>query len=237
MKMLWKIVWRVLLGLLLTVYVAVALVNYSVVQSYLGAAASRYFSEQWGGEVHIGSLHAMPWDHLILRNVRLVPPDGDTILDVESLRVSFRKFPFHGDRLDVERVFMRNGYYYFRSDYDSARAMYVTNLQYIIDHYTEGQPPQPGEGVFTVDVKSLTLSHVHYKMDLPDVRPVVYDVGVEIPHMEFFNISGRVKNIHVVNDDVTCTYAFHIPSFSLAKVTIISAHFSYPKVVLLRQMS
>ena len=204
MKMLWKIVWRVLLWLLLTVYVAVALVNYSVVQSYLGAAASRYFSEQWGGEVHIGSLHAMPWDHLILRNVRLVPPDGDTILDVESLRVSFRKFPFHGDRLDVERVFMRNGYYYFRSDYDSARAMYVTNLQYIIDHYTEGQPPQPGEGVFTVDVKSLTLSHVHYKMDLPDVRPVVYDVGVEIPHMEFFNISGRVKNIHVVNDDVTC---------------------------------
>ena len=41
MKMLWKIVWRVMLGLLLTVYVAVALVNYSVVQSYLGAAASR----------------------------------------------------------------------------------------------------------------------------------------------------------------------------------------------------
>ncbi|MBO7100400.1 MAG: translocation/assembly module TamB domain-containing protein [Bacteroidales bacterium] len=202
--MLWKIVWRVLLGLLLTVYVAVALVNYSVVQSYLGAAASRHFSEQWGGEVHIGSLHAMPWDHLILRNVRLVPPDGDTILDVESLRVSFRKFPFQGDRLAVERVFLRNGYYYFRSDYDSVQEVYTTNLQYIIDHYTQGQPPKNPEGVFTVDVKSLTLSNVHYKMDLPDVRPVVYDVGVEIPHMEFYNISGRVKNIHVVNDDVTC---------------------------------
>ena len=205
MKMLWKIVWRVMLGLLLTVYVAVAVVNYSVVQSYLGAAASRYFSEQWGGEVHIGSLHAMPWDHLIMNNVRLVPPDGDTILDVESLRVSFRKFPLKGNTLEVERVFLRNGYYYFRSDYDSARAMYITNLQYIIDYYTHGQPPAAvPEGVFTVDVKSLTLSRVHYKMDLPDVRPVVYDVGVEIPHMEFYDISGRVKNIHVVNDDVSC---------------------------------
>ena len=204
MKMLWKIVWRVLLGLLLTVYIAVALVNYSVVQSYLGAAASRYFSEQWGGEVHIGSLHAMPWDHLILNNVRLIPPDGDTILNVESLRMSFRKFPLKGNTLEVERVFMRNGYYYFRSDYDSAQDLYTTNLQYIIDYYTHGQPPAPSEEVFTVNVKSLTMSRLHYKMDLPDVRPVVYDVGVEIPHMEFYNISGRAKNIHVVNDDVTC---------------------------------
>lgn len=204
MKMLWKIVWRVMLGLLLTVYVAVALVNYSVVQSYLGAAASRYFSKQWGGEVHIGSLHAMPWDHLILNNVRLVPPEGDTILDVASLRLSFRKFPLKDNRLDVERVYMRNGYYYFRSEYDSTRALYVTNLQYIIDYFTKGQPPKPVEGVFTVDVKSLTLNNVHYKMDLPDTRPVVYDVGVEIPYMEFYKISGRIRNIHVVNDDVTC---------------------------------
>ena len=204
MKVLCKIVGRVLLGLLLTVYVAVALLNYSLVQSYVGAAAGQYFSREWGGEVHIGAMHAMPWNHLILNNVRIVAPDGDTLLNVESLRVSFHRFPLKDGGLQVDRVSLRNGYYHFSSHIEEGHPLPVTNLQYIIDYYSHGEPPLPPEAAFPVDVGALNLRHVHYKMDLPDVREVVYDEGVEIPHMEFYDISGRIKDIHVVNDDVTC---------------------------------
>ena len=46
MKTVWNIIWRVLLAVVLLLYVAVALVNYSVVQSYLGTLAGHHFSNQ-----------------------------------------------------------------------------------------------------------------------------------------------------------------------------------------------
>ena len=92
MKKTLKVVSRILIAMLLMVYVSIAALNYSVVQSYLGTAAGHYFSKQWGGELRIGSLHAMPWDHLLLDNVLLVAPDNDTILDVKHLRIRFKSF-------------------------------------------------------------------------------------------------------------------------------------------------
>ena len=200
-----KITGRMLLGLGVTLYVIVALVNYSVVQSYLGTVAGQYFSREWGGELRIGALHAMPWDHLILDDVLMVAPDGDTVVDIESLRVSFRLFPFRNGGLELERVYLKNGYYHLVCNPPGENGRPTINLQYIIDYYTHGAPPPPPTGaVFPVRVGALTINGLHYKMDLPDLRKVVYDKGVEIPHMEFYDIHGRFKDITVLNDDVTC---------------------------------
>ena len=215
MKKVWKIASRVLAGLLLTVYVAVALLNYSIVQSYLGAAAGSHFSREWSCTLRIGSLHVMPWDHLTAHNLLLVAPDGDTILDAGSLRLRFHRFPFKtGDikegghnvgTLAFDRVYLGRAYYHFASHPATEEGGHAkTNLQFIIDYYNKGKEKSPGGNkTFTVDVGTLVLNHVHYKMDLPDHRSVVPDHGVEIPHMEFYDIRGRFRNIHVVNDDVT----------------------------------
>ena len=205
MKKFWKITGRIALGLLLTVYVAVAMMNYSVVQSFAGRMAGNYFSKEWGGTVRIGSLHAMPWDHLLLDEVLLVAPDGDTIFDGESLHVTFRRFPFHDNGLDLRRVSLRNAYYHFESRHIDELDKNETNLQFIIDHYkpkhkkTKKKHHEP----FTVQVETLVLNGVHYKMDLPDHRKDVPEHGVQIPHMEFYDIRGRFKGVRVVNDDVT----------------------------------
>ncbi len=199
-----KIVGRSLLVLLLIVYIVVALASYSIVQSYLGSAVGSYFSKEWGGKVSIGSLSASPWHHLVLHNVKLEAPDGDKILDVETLRVTFKKFPYSDMRLAVDRVYLARGYYHLAITQNEDRDRPQTNLQYIIDHYSHGERHKASGAVFTVDVNMLTLNHVHYKMDLIDHRKVFYDQGVEIPHMEFYDICGKIKDIHVVNDDVTC---------------------------------
>ena len=204
MKKAWKIARGVVIGLLLTVYVAVALINYSVVQSYLGTAAGHYLSKEWGGTVKIGALHAMPWNHLIINNLLLVSPDNDTIFDVKRLSVRFKGFPYSDMHLTLDRVMMRNGYYHLAVSEVNDSGMSVTNLQYIIDYYSK-EPPTPLKDVkFTVDVKTLILDHVHYKMDLPEIPEMTFDEGVSIAHMEFFDIVTRIKDIHVVNDDVTC---------------------------------
>ncbi len=203
MKKGWKIAGRVVAGVLLTVYVAVAALNYSVVQSYLGTAAGRYLSREWGGEVKIGALHAMPWDHLILNHVLLVAPDGDTILNVERLSTSFKRFPLKGSTLSIDRVYLRDGYYHLAIREEEGRDLPVTNLQYIIDYYTDRKPLKWGDGTLTVDVKAVTLNRVRYRMDLPEIPGMDYDRGVRIAHMEFNDIRARAKNVHVVNDDVT----------------------------------
>lgn len=207
---------RVLNGVLLTIYVLVAVLNYSLVQSYVGTAAGDYFSKEWGGKVRIGSMGVMPLSHVVLHNVLLVAPDNDTILDCGTLRLGFTRFPFiKGDlaeggkdagTLRFDRVYLGNAYYHLAcheiDNPSNPKIHSATNLQYIIDYYKKSDTIRPPEGFFTVDVGMLTLNHVHYRMDLPDKRKVIFEHGVEIPHMEFYDICAKFKNVHVVNDEV-----------------------------------
>ena len=216
LKTVWKIIWRTFVGLFLAVYCLVALANFSLVQSYAATEVGRRLSEAWGGKVKIGSLHANPIDHLIANNLLMVAPDGDTILDAKVLRVRFHRFPYRGDRLELQSVYLRDAYYRLITwepgdttapDYVRNSPLFATrpgiNMQHIIDYYYRGpltELPPP----FTVDVKNVILRNVHYKMDLPEHNMVAYDNGVVIPHMEFYDIHGKITNVHVVNDDVTC---------------------------------
>lgn len=200
MKIFGKIVSRTLISVVLIAYIVVALLNYSIVQSTLGALAGDYFSKEWGGTVRIGSIHAMPFDHVILDEVLLVSPDNDTIFDAETLRVGFRRFPFRGHGLELDHVYLRNAYYHLNIDEVGINLLYIIN-------YFKPQHPSPSKGPskpFTITAKSLELDHVHYKMDLEDNRETIYPYGVQIPHMEYYDICAKFKNIKVVNDDVTC---------------------------------
>lgn len=198
MKKVWKVISRVLTTLGLTVYIIVALLNYSVIQSYLGALAGDYFSKEWGGKVYIGSLHAMPFDHLIADNILWISPTNDTLLVADQLKVSFDRFPYSDRTLEFNRVYLKNAYYHF------AIENHKTNLQFVIDYFKSEKKTEKKHGPFTVKVKTLELDNVHYRMDLPDNRKTVYAHGVQIPHMEFLNIHAKIKDIKVVNDDVTC---------------------------------
>lgn len=191
---------RVLLTLVLVLYILVALVNYSLVQSLAGSVAGAYFSKEWGGTVRIGSLHATPLDHVILDNVLWVSPTDDTLFVAENLSVSFRRFPFHDNGLDLEHVYLKNVYYHFSSE------NHEPNFKFVIDYFKRGRKERPktSHAPFTVKAKTLVLDNVHYKMDLPDYRETVYPYGVQIPHMEFLNINAKMKDVLVVNDDVTC---------------------------------
>ena len=217
MKKILKIIGTVLLATLLAVYVCVALLNYSVVQSVICSVVGQRLSAQWGGKVKIGSLHADPFNHLIANNLLIVAPDGDTVLDAGRLRVQFDGFPMEKRHLKLRTVVLRDAYYHLASweAADSTAPDYVrrspafaekggTNLQHILDRIG---PMKGGGGDFTIDLKTAILWKVHYRMDIPDQRPVVYDHGVQIPHMELCDISAKVTNLHVVNDDVTCRLA------------------------------
>lgn len=200
------IIGRALIALGVAIYVVVALLNYSVVQSYLGTAAGRYFSKEWGGEVKVSSLHANPLGHVILKNVLLVSPDNDTIIEAGRIGINFDRFPFRDNTLKARYVSLRNTSYHLETVQGSDSSKHI-NLQYIIDYFAAPEkeeyttPSKP----FTIDVKQLQLYNVRYRMDLAQShnRPAPPH-GVEIPHMDYRSIHAKIKNVKVTGSNVDC---------------------------------
>lgn len=195
---------RILGTLLLGVYLLVALVNTSLVQSYLGAAAGIYFSKEWGGKVRIGAIGISPFSHVILNDIELISPTQDTLFDGERITCRFDHFPFHKAGLNFDRVLVRNARYHFESiKYPSGKI--GTNLDYIIKYFAPEVPP-PHDSVvhFVVKVGEVRIRNVDYIMDLPEVPDLpVYEHGVVIPHMRFYGTTGCIRKVRVDNDSIT----------------------------------
>lgn len=189
-------------GLLLTVYVVVALFNYSMVQSYLGAVVGGHLSKESGGVVKIGSMYLNPFSRMVLYDVLLITPTNDTVADAEKISCTFRGFPFGDHSLNLDRVLVKNTYYHLHVQEEGI------NLDYMIDAIARMFPAKektPHPDPFVVKVNHLHLSNVHYKQDLDrSGRQVVYEHGVQIPHMEYTGIKARFKDIEVVGGDVWC---------------------------------
>ena len=187
----------------LTVYLLIAAINSTVVQSYIGAAVGDYFSKEWGGKVRIGALHASPISHVILDDIELISPTNDTIYYGERITCRFKRFPFHGDGLSFDRVSLRNGRYHLHTfRYPSGKS--GINLDFIIHYFAErATPSESTGGVFTVEVGELRLHNIDYIQDLPEpANRRTYAHGVDIPHMRFYDISGYFRNVRVENDHV-----------------------------------
>lgn len=200
-------------GVLLVLYVAVAAMNYSLVQTYVGHLSGSYFSRQWGGEVSVGSLGLRPLSGFVAHDLLLVSPEGDTILRAEALRLHFKQFPFKkggaegeyviGTQLRFGRVALENVYFHLEkySKEDSLGRSGI-NLQYIIDYFNRDRERKSSGKKFVLEMGTLTLKHMHFRLDLPSKRAEMAG-RVNTAHMEFADISGKFKDFKLVNDDVS----------------------------------
>lgn len=189
---------RCLLGLLVLLYVAVAAMNYSLVQSIVGSKVAQHFENQWGGEVKIGSMSLNVLNHVRLRDVLLVDPQGDTILKANRLTCRFNEFPYSSAGLNVDRVMLRDAQFHLVSDSTGK-----TNLQYIIDHF----PPSEKETTkpFTIRVGRVSLRNVRYYHHLyTKYDPYRFPTGVVYSQMDYSHLNGVIKNVRVRNGHITC---------------------------------
>ena len=198
------VVRRILLGLALGLYILVAILNSTVVQSYLGAAVGSYFSKEWGGKVRIGALHASPFSHVILDKIELISPTNDTIYYGDRITCRFKRFPYRGSGLEFRSVELWNGRYHLHT-FRTPEGKSSINLDFIIKYFAEraSHEPKPPAGPFTVEVGELRLHNIDYIQDLPEPKHYVSrEHGVDIPHMRYWDISGVMRNVKVVNDHV-----------------------------------
>lgn len=196
-----------LLGCFLIVYLFVALLTYSPVQSFFGAMASSYFSKEWNATVRLGALHVDPFNRVILHNLLLVDPEGDTVTQMEVLNCKFRHFPFRDGVVELDQVRLKNVYYYLRTDERGLNLDFIINYFASSDTVDDGLPAPP----FMLKVKQVDLHNVHYKMKLKQSASYAnLSHGVNISQMDFLDVDGRLKNVQVGIDaghvDVLCRF-------------------------------
>lgn len=194
-----------MLTVFIAVYVVVALLNYSVVQSLAGSAVSDKFSSEWGGKVRIGSIGCNPFNHLVLRNVELINPQNDTICIAHTMAFRFKRFPYDEHGLSFSQVRLKDTYYHVGIDSTGL------NLNFIINYFASkrSKPKEPkGPTEFKVLVDDLIMDNVTYRHDLDGDRSVWScprdDGRVNIKHQEWANIQARMRNVRVDKDYVTC---------------------------------
>lgn len=189
---------------MLFLYVLVAVLNYSPVQSIIGSVVSDKLSKKSGGTVRVGSIGLNVLNHVKLRDIELITPQGDTVCKGDRIVVRFEKFPYLGDGISFSRVYVRDVYYCFANAGYEGKEF---NLSYLINCFAPSEPrKRVGEPKhFYVYVGDLILRNVHYRMDIKESPTAPHwDEGVDIPHMEFSEVSGKMRNIRVDADHVTC---------------------------------
>ena len=94
----------------MTVYIIVALVNYSVVQQIAGNIASAHFSKEWNTNVSIKSVNFNILNHITLRGIELYTPEGDSVYIGEKITIRFDELPITSKGIKIDRVYMKNAY-------------------------------------------------------------------------------------------------------------------------------
>lgn len=183
----------------------VALLNYSVVQSLIGAAIGNHFSKEWGGTVKVGSVHIDPFNHLSLRNVLLVSPDGnDTVFRTERLGCRFRGLPIAEGGIRMRSVVIHNAMFHLTSTDEHE------SFKYIADYFRERnrkkeKAKKENSSPFVVDIKDVVLDNVCYRMTLDTIPYYANRAhGVDVANMEMDSVCAHITNLRVVNDHVIC---------------------------------
>ena len=196
---------RVVLALFVLVYVVVALVNYSVVQSVIGSVVSDHFTQEWGGKVRVGSIGCNPMNHLVLHNVELIAPGDDTVCVARKIACRFDGFPYDSHGLTFSKVQLKDVLFHLSID------SVGLNLDFIINYFSSDEPDEEEdddeEVEFKVLVDDLVMDNVCYRQDLEDELTYEEQMsipGVDIMHMEYGNIDARIRNVRVDLDRVTC---------------------------------
>ena len=185
-------------GVFLTIYVLVALANYSVVQSIAASWVSSYLSKETGGEIRIGSLGINLFNHVRMHNVLMCEPSGDTVFCCERLSVRFDEFPVSSDGLSLRRVSISNGYYYLGITEDGI------NLKFLINYFKSEKKKEKKEAApFVVRVNSVSLRNMRFKMRLKNYDNFSHEHGINPKAMDFSDINLRVRNLRVLNDHIT----------------------------------
>ncbi|MDY5969401.1 MAG: hypothetical protein SPJ13_05260, partial [Bacteroidales bacterium] len=200
MKKATKIIGMCLKGILTTIYVLVALANYSVVQSLAGSFVSDKLSEEWGGTLKVGSMGINLLGRFTVHNVLLVTPQNDTIANLGRVTARYSHPPIQSDGLHLNRVSIHNSYFHLQHTDKLTIVQFVDFMarRFASKKDTTDTTSHP----FVVYIDQVSARHVHYKQTLKatsNVRQakIIGQYPIDIPNFDFIDINFKCRNLRV----------------------------------------
>ena len=191
-----KVLGKTLLGIFIFLYLLIAILNSTIVQSFLAAKVSDYFSKEWKAKVSIGGLEIRPLLTVGLKDVYLENPQKDTIATVGYLEASLKNFEFiKGLEFSYVRLDDVN--------YDLTIENHKLNLSFIIDYFKSDKPKEEKEKApYVIKVDRCKLNNVNFSLNLNDSPSPIPEFGVAVNHMQYDQINGVFDDIVVINDSI-----------------------------------
>ena len=92
-KTVFKVIRRILIGILIFVWLVVAFLNTTPMQSFLAVNASEFFSKEWNTKVRIGALSVTPFINAGIKDIYVEDLNKDTLLYASYIEANLYEIP------------------------------------------------------------------------------------------------------------------------------------------------
>ena len=190
-----------LMGVLLFLYIIIALLNTSFFQSLIANKLSEHFSKEWGVEFRLSAVNINIFDRIELHDVYLEDNNGDTILFSDNIHIKLNGFPT-SKGIKIARVIVQNTVFNLGIDEDGI------NFRFIIDYFASDKPKEKKDTEidFVVDIEQVKLENLSFSLMLKDSPGEYADNVVAINNMRFREIDGDLRNVRVIGDSILLSF-------------------------------
>lgn len=190
-----KVIGYCLLTAFMVVYLFMALLNTSIVQSILAAKVSDFFSKEWKTELRIGALSINVFDGIKIKDVYLESQKGDTILYVDDISVKIYSLP-SSSGIKISSVSLET------ATFNIEVGEKGLNFQFILDYFASDKPKTPSDKPFILNVYRVKLKDANFSLKLIDDTDVYPPNLVAINNMRFRNINADLQNLLLIDDSI-----------------------------------
>ncbi|MDD4545017.1 MAG: translocation/assembly module TamB domain-containing protein [Bacteroidales bacterium] len=189
------------LGILLVIYLLIALINTSFFQSLLASKLSDYFSKEWGTELRISAVNINIFDRVELFDVYLEDRKGDTILFSESVRVKLKGLP-SAKGINISNVNIKN------TDFKLEIQNSELNFGFILDYFKSDKPKDKKKDKvdFVVKVDRIKMDNMKFSLRLKDNLTKYPEDLVALNNMRFRDIYADIRDIIVIGDSINLSF-------------------------------
>ncbi|HHT04163.1 MAG TPA: hypothetical protein GX005_07610 [Bacteroidales bacterium] len=190
-----KVIGYCLLTAFMVVYLFMALLNTSIVQSILAAKVSDFFSKEWKTELRIGALSINVFDGIKIKDVYLESQKGDTILYADDISVKIYSLP-SSSGIKISSVSLET------ATFNIEVGEKGLNFQFILDYFASDKPKTPSDKPFILNVYRVKLKDANFSLKLIDDTDVYPPNLVAINNMRFRNINADLQNLLLIDDSI-----------------------------------
>ena len=196
LKKITKVISYLLLTVFLFVYIFLALLNTSVMQSITAAKLADYFSKEWKTEFRIGALSINIFDGVGLYDVFLADQKGDTILLADKLSVKLLAFP-SAKGIKLGTVRLEDAVFNLESGPKGL------NFKFILDYFKSNKPKKKeASKPFIVDVKRCKFKNVSFSLRLRNNKKEYPERLVALNNMRYTDLNFDMRDIVFVKDSI-----------------------------------